>query len=303
MSQRDIVNKADMTLAQLQASGGYLSPEQANRFIQLMLDEPTILNGARVVRMSGPVRKIDKIGFGSRILNVAPASGSYLESSKRVRPDLGQVTLTTKEFIAEVFLPYDVLEDNIERGNLEDTIMAMIAKRAVVDLEELLVKGDTSSTDEYLASMDGLLKQIVTNVATTTGAMSKAQLKKALKVLPAKYLRPRNAFRFYVSHSNETDFRDEVVDRDTALGDSALMTYPALSAYGIPVVPAASMPDSKIVLTHPQNVIFGIQRDIMIESDKDIRARGFIIVVTMRVDFKLEEETAAALVSGVGSTG
>ena len=39
-------------------------------------------------------------------------------------------------------------------------------------------------------------------------------------------------------------------------------------------------------------LIFGIQRKVNIEYDKDIRARKFIVVVTARVDFKIEETAA-----------
>ncbi|MGZ7259879.1 phage major capsid protein, partial [Streptococcus pyogenes] len=67
--------------------------------------------------MNAPQRKINKIGFGSRILRPA-TSGVALTQGQRSKPDLSQVLINTDEVIAEVRIPYDVIEDNIERGNV-----------------------------------------------------------------------------------------------------------------------------------------------------------------------------------------
>jgi hypothetical protein len=42
-------------------------------------------------------------------------------------------------------------------------------------------------------------------------------------------------------------------------------------------------------LTFMQNLIFGIQRDIRVETDRDIRSREFIIVLTARVALQIED--------------
>ena len=43
-------------------------------------------------------------------------------------------------------------------------------------------------------------------------------------------------------------------------------------------------------LTIPHNLLFGIQRDIRVETDKDIRSREYIIVLTARVATQIEDE-------------
>ena len=63
----DIVDKADLAVSDLISDGGYLNPMQANTFIRMMIDQPTLLNEIRVVPMSGPTMEINKIGFTSRI--------------------------------------------------------------------------------------------------------------------------------------------------------------------------------------------------------------------------------------------
>lgn len=303
---RSIVEKADIAVSNLVSSGGYLNSEQANAFIRMIIDQPTMINQCRVVRMNAPKRKIEKIGFGSRILRAAPASGTALDATKRARPDLGMIELETEEIIAEVWLPYDVLEDNIERGGLEQTIMSMIAERAALDLEELMVLGDTGSSDSYLALCDGILSLTPTgNIVDGSGItdIKKELFKAAIQQMPTRYLRNRAAMRYYVSHHAEMEYRDSIAERATSLGDEKVSKFTPMFAYGTPVEPIAMMPDHKLWLSYPKNVIWGIQRDIMIETDKDIRRRVLIIVLTMRCDIKVEEPQACVAVEGFTDAG
>ena len=306
MSTRDIVAKADLAVANLISSGGYLNPEQANKFIQWVIDQPTVINMARTVTMSAPKRKIEKIGFGSRILRAAPASGTALAASDRSRPDLGTIELETKEIIAEVWIPYDVLEDNIERGGLEDTIMQLIANRAALDLEELILLGNTGSGDAYLALMDGVLEltpyaNIVNRPAATD--ITKELFKYAIQKMPTRFLRNRALMKYFVSHHVEMEYRDSIANRATTLGDEKVSAFTPMFAYGVPVQPAALMPDNKIWLSYPDNIVFGIQRDINIEADRDIRRRVLVVVLTMRCALALEEPNAAVIVQGFSDSG
>jgi hypothetical protein len=256
--------------------------------------------------MSAPKRKIEKIGFGSRILRAAPSSGTALDASKRAAPDLGLIELETEEIIAEVWLPYDVLEDNIERGGLEQTIMTMIAERAALDLEELIVLGDTGSADSYLALVDGILALTPTG-HTIDGSgitdIDKGLFKEAIQRMPTRYLRNRAMMKHYVSHHVEMEYRDSIADRATSLGDEKISKFTPMFAYGTPVQPTAMMPDNKLFLSYPKNIVWGIQRDIMIETDKDIRRRVLIIVLTMRCDVKIEEPQACVVVENFTDAG
>jgi len=303
---RSIVEKADIAVSNLISDGGYLNPEQSNAFIQMIIDQPTMVNECRVVRMNSPKRKIEKIGFGNRILRAAPASGTALDATKRARPDLGMIELETEEIIAEVWLPYDVLEDNIERGGLEQTIMGMIAERAALDLEELIWLGDTGSSDDYLALMDGAFQLTPTgHVIDASGISSvdKGLFKTAIQRMPTRYLRNRSMMKYYCSHHVEMEYRDSIADRATSLGDEKVSKFTPMFAYGTPVAPAAMIPDDKIFLSYPKNIIWGVQRDIMVEMDKDIRRRVLIIVLTLRCDVKIEEPQACVVVDGFTDSG
>lgn len=311
-SNQNLIHKADLALSDLATNGGLLNPEQTDKFIQTLIESPTVLNRSRVVSMAGPQKKINKIGFGSRILRRA-TSATALDAGDRAKPDLGQITLNTKEVIAEIHLPYDVLEDNIEGGNisaamgssaggLQNTLVALLGNRAALDLEELALLGDTSlQNDSYLALTDGFLKLGSKHIVDAQGSsLTKDVFKQAIKAMPDKYLRVRSDLDFFVSVDNETEYRDTVANRVTGLGDAALVNASAMSVFGSPITAAPLMPNEFGIYTNPNNLIFGIQRRVNIEYDKDIRARKFIVVLTARVDFAVEEPDAIVTIKNLG---
>jgi len=320
MSNSNLIQKADLAVADLATNGGLLNPEQSNAFIRKLLVQPTLLNATRTVVMNSPQKEINKIGFGKRILRagasgvplanaaIAGAFDGVAEAAARAKPTTEKVTLNTKEVLAEIHLPYDVIEDNISRGvvgvqgdsgatgtqgGMKDAIMEMIAERAALDLEELAILGDATSLDPFLALSDGYLVKAVSNVVDAGAAtMNKGIFKAGVKTMPDQYLRNRSALRNYISIDNETEYRDTLAMRETALGDANLQGNNRLYAFGTGIEPVALMPANSGLLCDPQNLIFGIQRDISIEVEKDIRSRSYIIVLTARVDFAIEEPTA-----------
>ena len=311
LSPKTIVEKADLAVQDLIDDGGYLNPMQANTFIRMLVDQPTILNEMRVVPMNAPTMEINKIGFSSRILRAAPSSGTALSGTgyeTRASATTDKVELLTKEIIAEVWLPYDVLEDNIERGTLESTIMSMITERASIDLEELILLGFTAATDPYLGLMNGLLVSATDHLVNYTSPPSDIDVdifKRGLQAMPTKYLRNRSQMKFYTSHYLESEFAAQMSFRETALGDVRITNDYAsmLKAFGVPVTPCAMMPDANYIFTLPQNLILGIQRKIQIETDRFIRERAHIIVLTMRLAFAIEETDAVVKATGLTATG
>jgi hypothetical protein len=61
------------------------------------------------------------------------------------------------------------------------------------------------------------------------------------------------------------------------------------------------MPESKGLYTDPLNLIFGIQRQVSMEFDKDITSRVYIIVLTARIAFQVEETNALVQYQNIAS--
>lgn len=300
----NIIQKADLTLQDLITNGGYLSTAQSDRFIEDLIDQPTILNQARIIAMNSPKQEINRIGFGTRILQAAPQDGTALAANLRSAPTTSKITLDTKEVMAEVRLPYKTIEDNISRGSINpngdrvtgafsDLILRLIAERAATDLEELAIRGDTASSDPYLALVDGWLKRTTSHVVNHQNAeISKTMFKNGVKTLPSRYHRNLSAMRHFVSVAQNVEYSDKLSSRETSLGDSRFQTLEGNFGSGVPVAGVPLMPETQGLLANPQNLIMGIQREISIEYEKDIRTREFIIVLTTRIDTQIEDEQA-----------
>lgn len=302
VSNRELVRRADLALSDLDANGGLLLPEQANRFIDLIVEQPTILRQSRVVRMASPQRKINKLGFDQRILRAAPQAGGaqddgsntrHLLAADRSKPITRQIELITKEVMGEVRIPYEVFEDNIEREAFEAHIIRLMAERSAQDLEEWALQADTASPDPFLALTDGLLKAATSNVVDNLGAGISPDLYEAgMLTMPQRFLRNLSALKHWNTVADTIRYRANVAKRATGYGDSALQGDGTLLAFGVMVEQAPLMPVGFGMFTFPNNIIFGIQRQILIETDKDIRSRELIIVLSTRVDILFDEEQA-----------
>lgn len=296
--------KADMVLSDL-TSGGLLNAQQSSEFIRTLIDEPTILRAVTFVEMDSPQKTVNKFNFGSRVFTAASQdasadtathAGRRLKAAARSKPTTSKVTLSTKEVIAQVNLPYEVVEDNIERDLFVSTVNQELAKALARDVDELIILGDlnaTGGTDPFLDLFDGLIEQATANVLDAQNSPFSADIMGDMyELLPAKYRRNPAALAYFLSPNNESKYRRAVSNRQTQLGDSTLTSGRAIDYMGVPITNDVWVPSSKAILTFPSNVMVGFQRQIMIEMDKDITSRELIFVATARLDIKIQEVNA-----------
>lgn len=302
IDNKTLLQKADLAVADMVNDGGYLLPAQALRFMRILIDEPTLIKQTRVIPMKAPKQMIEKIRFGSRILRPGD-SGTALSSGDRVKPDLGSVELDAELFKAEVRLNDETLEDSIERGDLKDTIIEIMAQRVALDMEEVIVQGDTASGDAFLAKFDGLLKQADANVVDHSLAVDPKTTKelfyKMLKAMPSEFKRDKRSLISYVSVNEELDYRESLSQRATVIGDKYTTDDAPATAAGVPIMDLPTMPDGQALLTNPKNINVGIWRKIKIETDKDVSAGQFIIVLSVRFHTRFSEKSAVVKATGI----
>jgi len=308
LSNRTVLEKADLALAELTAGGGLLLPAQAKKFMRLLIKESVLLKQVTVVPMSAPKQQISKIRFGSRILRPGQES-TALPASERSKPDLSKVELDAKLFKAEVRLSDETLEDSIERGALRQTIMTMMAEAISRDMEEIVIRGDTASADPFLATMDGVLRQATSNLVDAAGApLSREVLSDLLRTMPNDYLRDKKSMRFFTSVDADFAYRDTLAERATAAGDRFLEGDTPVLHSGVPLVPVPLFPEdlgassdqTEVLLCNPKNIHVGIWRQIRVETGRDISEGSLKIVATLRFDTRFAEETATARAINIG---
>jgi HK97 family phage major capsid protein len=307
LNNKSLLEKADLALSDLLTGGGLLVEQQAVRFIRILIDRSKILGLATVVPMSAPKVSIPKIRFGSRIMRPAHEA-TALAVADRAKVDLSKIELDAKEVKAEVDLNNSVLEDSIEKDALRQTIMQMMGQAISRDIDELVIQGDTTSSDDYLALFDGMLAKATSNIVNAGGSsLNKTILRDMIKTMPSPYLGDKAAMRFMTAMDAELDYRDSISDRQTGIGDAALQTDAAVGYSGIPVVDVPLFPENlgvggdttNVLLTNPKNIAIGIYRNIQFETDKDIRKGVLIIVARMRLAFNFYEETAVVKATNV----
>ncbi len=295
INNRTLLAKADLALSDLTSDGGLLVPEQANRFIKLLIKESVLMSMVTSIGMNSPKRLLETLRFGSRVLKPG-AEATALPQGSRSKPDLTKRELDAKLYKAEVRLNNEVLEDNIERAALRNSIMQSLGAAVSRDLEFALVNGDTASADPLLAVQDGIRKLITNTFDHTSNPTNTDLWNGMIRKQPSEFLRRRD-LAFLTSIRSDIDWRAAITPRQTDIGDKQLVTDVTPPFQGIKIVPIPEWDETANVaqplLINPKQVNVGFHRKITIETDKDISAGELIVVVTMRVAFQVEHPPAA----------
>jgi HK97 family phage major capsid protein len=306
LDNREIVEKADFLLAQL-APGGLLSPAQADRFIQLAIDESVVLPLMERVTMRSPKELREKIRFGARVLRKG-TEATALPEAQRSRPSTSKVELDAKLVQCESRVSFDALKDSIEGNRFTQTIEETLSARISLDLEDLAFNGDVTSVDDLLSTLDGFRVQATTNVTLAGGGtLDRGVLKDAMKTMPSEFRRNRRNLRFMSADEAVIDYHESIGDRATGLGDSAVVDGEVRPFSGIPVIEVPVFPtnlgggtnETEMLLCDPKNMLFGVWDQIELESERDIRSRVWIIVSSLRIDFKYAHEGAVVKTTGI----
>lgn len=300
MQNRSLLAKADLALSTLTTDGGLLQPEQANQFIRILIKEAMLMRMSTVKPMKSHKAQMDRIRMGERVLR-AGESGAALATADRYEPEFGQTELDAKLFKAQINLSDEVLEDNIEQDRLRQTIMQLMTEAIGRDMDDMIVNGDTASTDAFYAQFDGILKQATSNVVDNgSTALAKTTFRNMLKAMPSEFLRRKERMTFLTSVDAKIDYSDTLADRATLVGDrfleqSANPLYGGVSIQDVPNFPedlGGSSNETAVLLLDPKNINVGVWRSIRVETDKDIERGILKIVATMRFDVKYAYEPA-----------
>jgi len=293
------------------ADGGLLNTQQANKYIQMTIDSSVMLQEARVVRMRGPVQELDKIATTGRVSQLKTEG---VAPETLAEPAFAKVNLSSSPEPVSPSTPSSSRSVAVCLAITEITV----SKQTATDLEELAVLGDTGSGDTYLAGLDGWrVAADDGHIVDFEGAtLDRAGLSAMYRALPDTYKRNHSDLRFYFAPAAVQDWNDTFADRPTAAGDEALTggvapPYMGVPVVSVPVIPTdlegisgyASGPKLTFgLLTLRDNLIFGIQRQIRIDKDKDILRGVNIYVISTRIAVAYEETDAAVVGINLGLT-
>jgi len=306
-SNKQLMAKADMEVADLISDGGYLLPEQSAAFVRDLIKASVVLQLIDVRGTKSHTQLIEKVGINGRVLRPG-TSGVALTAAERTKPETDKVELQTHLMKGQINLNDELLEDNIEQGTFKSTVMALMSEAVAYDMDWLAVNGDTSSADPFTALLDGMLVSATSHVVSAgTNPLAKSHLKAALKAMPSQYNRFKNRQRFLTSELAEIDYRDYVSDRATVLGDKfmeneAPVRYSNRPILGIPAFPddlGVGSDETNVLLMDPKMARWGVWRKVRVETGRDIKKGEWLMVVTVRAGFVYKEENAVVKIENV----
>ncbi len=253
------------------------TPEEADRFLDYIIDESMLKNNARIVRMAKESKLIRAIGLGAgRMLYPAEifTSADYKKSLTH-----NKIPLAVKKARGAAVVYDDDLEDNIEGDAFADHLLKMIAAQIANELEEAYYNGAAvpSGTDPkdlldvwngwrhrvinsqvggaYHNAVSGAAKILDARADFTlnNGYIAEKQadppyeyewkFAKMIKNLPSKYKKGGLAnLRFFLSDQMVQDYIDALAARSTVLGDQVILGKGPLQYGTIPLIPVPLMP-------------------------------------------------------------
>ena len=301
-----------------------LDPEEADKFIDYVIDESWWDKNARIVKMSKNEKNIRYMGYDASKRFLKPAdtfsSSDYVKTFSE-----GKMTLSSKKLRGCVIIYDDDLEDNIEGQAFADHLMKIIAKRVANELDEIyyvsnqtatgftatdsrhlyngfryhLLHGDPSDSGtlpvaatELDASSTGDFPGYTGGIAVqSTGSDYPWHFKfnKMLSSMPSKYkVQGLSNLRFFCNDIVVSDYVEALSARGTVLGDQAILGKGPLAFGTVPIQPIPLLPTTYASGgTGTEELTGGSYTDVIL-TNKD----NFII--GLHRSLKLESERRAA---------
>ena len=300
---QELIRKAAISTA----TGGQLNTEQAKELIDLVVSQNEFLQKIQTVQMTASEYQLSLLDLNSRMLR---AGVEGVAPTEIFGVNINPRTLKYKETILPFDVTFSFLEENIEGSNADAKIQRAFAKQFGNDLLDLAINGDealaalitdvdTDGLDDttglsqndhsFLRQNDGWIKTALNDndahqfvIPNTTDY--KAVFKSMFKLMPNKWRRDIPNLIFLVSPNVEIEYRSQLGERVTALGDSMVVDRRKAQFNGIDVDPLPYMPDETIIFTHAKNLAVGIGRAMRIGRQVQERKRAIEYTVTAKTD-------------------
>lgn len=323
----ELIEKVIRTTEVAAGGGGLLNPEQSNRFIDYMWDATVLGRQVRTIRMKSDTVDIDKVGIGERLLRVATEA---VDTGVNAGATFSKISLTTKKLRLDWEISTESLEDNIEGEDLEDHIARLMATQAGNDLEDVAINGDTTSLDPLLKAFDGWHKRALAagHVIDHGGAtVDRTVFNKALKAMPRNYMQRRNQLKFFTGSNIIQDYLFTLQQLESTFVNPESLAAAGINqavrtegpagftmgnAFGLPVQEVPLFEETKagdysgatgnhgdVWLTFPQNLLWGVKREIQIYREFKNKKDTTEYTMYCRVGTQIENADAFVVVKNV----
>lgn len=305
-----------------------LSRQQADKFIDLVVDTSVLLKNVRVVRTDINSGEINKLDIGDIVSESATAVGT-----STFKPTATKVEYDNKKVRSAFDITSDFTEDNLEGTSIRDKLLSMFTKRIAIDMEILALEGSYTATPDgtkkqrLCGANDGYLKILTDNVPNlqqvdAEGAAPSASLYYTMKRrVPARYRVAGPDYRWLAPSAAWDKWNFDLALAGTNAPTDTQAKFREMGGggkpIGIPMMEIPLMPTDQsytvggvpatdgttLVLSPLMNLIYFIQRDITIEWDRIPRSDKWEVTIHTRCDFQVENREMVVLAKNVGIDG
>jgi hypothetical protein len=306
---------------------GGLTYAQADRFIDYMWDETVLGRLVRTHRMRAVEEEISTVAVGTRLTRGATEA---VDTGVNEGAVFAKISITVKKYRLDWELSSESLEDNIEGAELEDHIARLMATQLGNDLEDIAINGDTDSTEPGIGVDDGWRKRLLEGAHVVDhegGPLDRVAFNSGLKAMPRKFMARRAGLKFFTGSNAIQDYifslqqmEEGFVNPESSAaagvnravrteGPAGFMTG---NAFGVPVqeVPlfledhegdyvGAEGDHTDLWLTFPNNLIWGIKRDITVYREFKPKKDTIEYTVFVRQGVQVENLDATVVVKNI----
>lgn len=283
-------------------NGGRLNQEQADKFITFMKDYSSFLTRIDMIKMNSPERMLETLDVNKRSMRKRAENAENKATGEVVT---GERKLTAVPAIMPYDVTFDFFEENIEKDNADTTLAQLFARQFANDTVDLAFNGDeaasSTGSDDFLKINNGWIKILTTDSdahkhdSTTAEATKKDMIKifdEMLGLMPSQYFQmyqeeDKNLLKIFVSHAENRAYKNQLVERNTALGDSVLINGQNVNYDGFEIVPVGFIPDGVRILTPYKNLAYGIYGDSL-RVFHDVKPRFSRHEYTLMASFDFE---------------
>ena len=304
-----------------------LAAEEADQFLDYIIDQSVMKNRARFVKMAKPTKNIRALGLGTGDFLRPAATFGASEYKKTLAQQ--KIELVSKPVRGCLVIHDDDLQDNIEGPAFADHLMRMVTKQIANELDDAywigdtgagnaygdtdikslwdgwrfrIANGDTDGDTYYNSVSGGSVVLDATDDATfflEGGQIAMVQnaapylwdfkYAKILSTMPSKYKTVGLAnFAFYHSDQVTQNYREALTARNTVMGDSAIIGGGPLHYGEVPIVSCPLMPVTMAGDTQAtEKATTGAYADVLLTPNGNL-------IIGMQKEITIEAQREAA---------
>jgi len=292
---------------------GWKQQTEADKFLELIENTPTLMNDARFITMDSLQYDISYLKMDVELESMEVLSGAGegsqladLSTITDATPTFSRSSLEAHGYTAKTYTQKTWLLANIEKQSFLPHIEQILAERAGYSAELLSVYGKrkaSSRTKSGYDHIDGILQQLADINSDYVGGQdpmgvytdinTNAKLIPQIKQMIAQYSKQqgnRANAKLYVSSTMEGRLMEEADARETEEGDRIYFKGDQLYIWGVPIVVANFLDTPKnsynehIILANPDSIVYGFLEDITSENEYSVEKKAYLSTVDVFFD-------------------